>query len=666
MTKSVYSFDIFETCLVRVLARPSDLFFLLASKMLAYRNLPHSQQDIAIVANIRLRAEQHARRQTTSEDLELKAIYEALHQIDPYGFDAELMMNQELALEKQFLHPVPAMVRQIKDLRSQGKRIIFISDMYLPAYFIRERLLEHDIAQPDDSVFISGAVAKTKYSGSLFRHVLDKLRIDPCELIHRGDNAHSDIKIPRLLGISVDPFDAARPTSTETKLLDMTSEFCPEISLIVGTSRLCRLEATKFDCPPAFAALTCDVVAPVLTAFVHWVLWKAKKKGWKRLYFVSRDGQPLLRIANQLRTDKRGIECRYLHGSRQAWFLPSINTFILKQEYSWLFIPGHSQAPIDILKKLDLTPKDLQGIIDAPLPEDPFWHLQLLENRKKLLLKLMASRPFASLVEQRARKARQVAFAYFQQEGLAECETIILVDVGWTLKAQKALRTCLKLCNINVSLHGLYFGVQAAHVPDTEIKAFDSYILEQPRHFDPKQKLNPIFRNANCIEQVFTAADHGRVTGYRETPKGIEPVLAPPPYQERIDVISLTQSLTQHFAAQLVTPSIGLWQHERVRSWCINLLLDFFSTPDPEQAAALADLAVYDDQNESRARPLARKISLFNLCAILFRICPWRRSKYKKSFDWIEGSIALSSPILRPLLRSPRLFKRLREYRMEH
>jgi hypothetical protein len=114
------SYDVFDTCLVRTLARPADLFFLLGRRMLMLKGLPASRSLVAAAANVRLRAEQEARRRSTAQDLDIGAIYRVLPEVDVLGFDPETMMREELALERHHLRPVPGMAQRIDQWRPAG------------------------------------------------------------------------------------------------------------------------------------------------------------------------------------------------------------------------------------------------------------------------------------------------------------------------------------------------------------------------------------------------------------------------------------------------------------------------------------------------------------------------------------------------------------------
>src|SRR5215469_9938574 len=95
--------------------------------------------------------------------------------------------------------------------------------------------------------------------------------------------------------------------------------------LLAGCSRLARLDgAGKTAQHQRLREIAAHTAGPFLSGFVLWVLQTAKAKGLKRLYFISRDGFILLKVAKELaRSVDPSIELRYLYGSRQSWHFPA-------------------------------------------------------------------------------------------------------------------------------------------------------------------------------------------------------------------------------------------------------------------------------------------------------------------------------------------------------
>lgn len=674
-----HSFDVFDTCLVRVFGRPQDLFYALGHRLLDRPGSPAGDDEVHEFVRARVAAERRARQACPAEDLSLAAIYAQYPPNNPLGLAPQALLEAELALERESLRPVPAMLRRINALRGQGAAIAFISDMFLPQAFVRQVLQDHGFLRPGDGLYVSGDRGLTKHTGNLFRQVLADLGLAPGDLLHTGDNPHSDVAVPGRLGIRAQRFAAATLTPLEQGMLGRDGRTCLARSALAGAGRLARLAWTDTagtDTARAddirdgrLAAVAANVAAPMLVGFVAWVLDRARAQGIERLWFVARDGQIMHRVALELLKHTPGPECRYLYGSRQAWFLPSLETFNPRQ-VDWLVISGHCSRPASIVGKLECSPEEIEqaaGLVLGPA----FWSTPLPRGGQGALLDLLDRPAVRALVEAKAQAARARLLAYLRQEGVADKAPVTLVDVGWTLKAQQALARVLRAAGLDCPVSGFYLGVSQSGLPASEAGPYQAYFLERDNWFDPAQPMNFLFRNANLVEQVFTAATHGQTVGYgpdeSDTAGTMRPVLRPDPRsQGTLDAVRGMQECILEFAR--CAAQAGATRHPEILfRVALEALRSFLTRPGPELAGAVRDLPVYDDQNETRRRALARPVSLRTLAHLLAaqtrlaRLLPGPR--FEQSFDWIEGSVDLSPRWMRPLLRSQRLFLRLKEYR---
>ncbi|MFM6080847.1 MAG: hypothetical protein ACKPCI_20450, partial [Dolichospermum sp.] len=131
---------------------------------------------------------------------------------------------------------------------------------------------------------------------------------------HLGDNYHSDVKMPQKQGIQAQHFHKTQFNRYEEIILNSEDIPLQIRSLLAGTSRLCRLQNPESDVhSQVIWDTSANVTAPLLFGFVYWCLSEAQAKGIKRLYFVARDGQILLKIAKVV-CEKWNytIDCRYL------------------------------------------------------------------------------------------------------------------------------------------------------------------------------------------------------------------------------------------------------------------------------------------------------------------------------------------------------------------
>ena len=128
---------------------------------------------------MRLKSGAHAN--TSKGDINLADIYENFSELAAWGISPAWMQGEEVRLERVSLRPIARTKRRIAQLKRDGQRVVFISDMYLSQEVIREVLVEHEIATPSDPLYVSSDLEMTKRTGELFKHVLKEEGIKPSE-----------------------------------------------------------------------------------------------------------------------------------------------------------------------------------------------------------------------------------------------------------------------------------------------------------------------------------------------------------------------------------------------------------------------------------------------------------------------------------------------------
>lgn len=304
MKKNVYSFDVFDTCLVRLCGEPQNLFEVLSMKVIQLMNLPSEDQE-------------HMRQLFVAARMEcggdLTHVYRTVDRIFPLPCSVEKMVDLELVTEKQMLFPIIKTRNLINELRTKGK-IIFVSDMYLPTDFIRDNLYINGFYKEGDKLFVSDSLGAWKRDGSLYRLIHKEENISYYHWHHYGDNIKSDVRIPRRLGIHTHHlhYDYLPYEKTWIK--------CPTIhfqypSIVAGISRALRLSSSS---PESLNNFVCDISAPLMITWVIRIMTDANKRGIKRMYFLARDAHSDYLIAKQLQPLFPKLEARYLFISRQS------------------------------------------------------------------------------------------------------------------------------------------------------------------------------------------------------------------------------------------------------------------------------------------------------------------------------------------------------------
>ena len=192
-----YSFDIFDTCLVRKCGSSDNIFCIWADRALGKVDRSYLKDLI----NSRLNAEKTARRNSGKEDVSLDDIYRNLSLESFPNLSKPALKRLELEVERENLSPVRQALDLIRNYRKKGKRILFISDMYLPSDFLKSQLRRFGFWEEEDRIYVSGEIGLTKHSGNLFRYIQREERILRCSWIHVGDNTYSDYYVPKSMFI---------------------------------------------------------------------------------------------------------------------------------------------------------------------------------------------------------------------------------------------------------------------------------------------------------------------------------------------------------------------------------------------------------------------------------------------------------------------------------
>lgn len=257
-------------------------------------------------------------------------------------------------------------------------------------------------------------------------------------------------------------------------------------------------------------------IAFSLYAFVT-LLYRTVRGTKTPIWFISREGQPLMRLYEMYRGGEGDPSPRYLEVSRRSTFLPSLGP-LHSESFERLFRQYWAISVWDFLASLGLEryAVSLQDIIglDEKAMRQRVGHLP----SSPLFRQLIQSRDFqCSFEEQRAvqRKALLDYLATFYDGGLPE--EAVVVDVGWKGTIQDNLFAlfsqegggprCIK---------GYYVGlIESGYSQEKNIKAglLFSCIGHKSRYF-------PTFNESRALFEVLLAADHASVSAYECLPSG--------------------------------------------------------------------------------------------------------------------------------------------------
>lgn len=172
----IISFDIFDTLIFRPFENPTDSFYLL-----------EAEYDFLSFSRYRRDSEEEARKNTDKQNGEIN-IFDIYAELQNY-YDipnSHGMAEKEIELEKQICYANPYVFEIYKKLLENGKKIIAVSDMYIPEQYMRQILNSCGYTGISD-IFVSCDYGITKTSGQLPKLVHEKIGKEKT-IIHMDDN----------------------------------------------------------------------------------------------------------------------------------------------------------------------------------------------------------------------------------------------------------------------------------------------------------------------------------------------------------------------------------------------------------------------------------------------------------------------------------------------
>jgi hypothetical protein len=221
-----------------------------------------------------------------------------------------------------------------------------------------------------------------------------------------------------------------------------------------------------------------------------------------------------------------------------------------------------------------------------------------------------------------------------RQEGLLEETPWALVDVGWTLGTQAALREVLRRERPGTETRGFYLGLRKDRLPEDRAGKAWGFAREEDANPDGRA----LVMQFSLLEQLATPAPHGTTVGYRKTPaQRWEPVLAegcrfvPAEACEAIAAVyvDLARRATERGLPSLA-PDIAL-----------ALCRRFFLFPDAGDRRSLAGAEVATDPGEHDRRPVVGVFGSAELLAFVWKnlVRRGRGGYYRRRFMWMAASI---------------------------
>ena len=538
------SFDVFDTLLARCIEPPESLHERVCAQLAAHLGAPHSTASVWQVR----REVEHELRQSCAQgggDYEchfqplLARWVERLTGQENPALHAWIE-DQELALEKQALAAKPGMAQLLAHVRERGLRVIAVSDMYLGESHIQELLQHCGLGALIDRLYVSAEYGLGKYSTRLHQHVLHNEGLHAHQVIHVGDNIHSDMLAPLQLGMQgvfLDEKTERTRRRHQSLSAHMVRNAGAECSVWHGrqffeiVAQHQRIKPEQASARPTtdehnfFFEYGRDVLGPAFCGFTLGLVERLRAWQPDKVFFLARDGYLFQQLYQQWPNADMSLEplpeAVYAYASRRVVASAAIAEGMSHaQAIVGLYNPKQ-QGLLSILKTYGLPLEDFReraaehgfSSMDAPLHD---WH----DPRLRAFLE---DEDVQSRIRSFGQQARANLEGYLEQLGFFRCKRVALVDIGWSGTIQKFLGQAFASRGDLPEIRGYYFAfVGKMHDASAQSDTIEG-LLADARRDNPCENIPGEFEE--LFEQGARALE-ATTLGYRRMDDGtITPIL---------------------------------------------------------------------------------------------------------------------------------------------
>lgn len=582
---SAWSFDVFDTFLLRACTTPDGVFertYELSGISRIYPNVSASFVQHRIQAEARAR--RTAKEKRGASEVHIDEIYSCFP-FRLFGLtrrDLNDLVESEFAAERELCRANPDMLQQYLDMRRAGHRVGFISDTYWDSDRLARLLRACRPGLAWDFLYASCDHGSSK-SETLFAKYLSTEGIDAAASFHVGDNDKADIKGAKRHGIRPRYYPQATPQlaskfQRETALFELLCQGAPS-RLDHGARTLRRMAAARSaEKSPAFH-LGLTVLGPVMAAFDAFIARRCEEidgPGRKvALGFLGRDGFLPHRIWQEL----HGTTSAYLEVNRRVSLIASADTMQPIVDLLAKILKIDAPTFRDMVKILPLKvaaffAKSPDGIVTGP-------------DIAEALPELMDAGEIVELAA--VLRTRLLAYLRHMIPGFDDCTDLVLADLGYSGSVQKALRRIFDMEGIKIRLHGAYLlSLDDAFDDIAEEDSATGFISDLMVTPHVKRML---IRNIALLEQICCSAD-GSVRDYdgNQVLREINPRPA-----SQIALAAEIQAGAVAFAASVedVALDFGLNPYaapDVAARWCTATLARLLLLPDEDELTLLGGL----------------------------------------------------------------------------
>ncbi len=659
-TVDTVSFDLFDTLLIRRIHDP-DMVKPAVARYICYKINKRAATEGAKknwsweqVQKLRDTFEQEQRQQTGQHFDDFEACYpDYMSQLVTAIFgeqENESLLQEitdyELAVENSVLVPRYELVEWLKRLKAQGRKVLVVSDVYLPANHLEKLIAHAGFFDHVDAVVSSADSFLAKASGKAFPMLQEQFALNYERWLHVGDNPVSDGGRPAERGIQSlvlrDGLEKMRKSLAKRYYNYALGQ--PFYRGRCLQQLMLPLETENIPQHPLYVK-GFNVFAPMLAAFIQGVAEHCLNAGIRRIYFFSREGWLFEQLWNKMipkiyagREDLP--ETSYFYVSRMALAPASCGHAGLDQEHADIvFLPSGNKDFRDVCRIFGMQADAFTNILAShKLRQDTVLsplHEGFLPKNRLRFNEMLQDEVFQDEVKKQTLPTQQALHRYMEEQGFFNESDIALVDIGWLGTIQRFLHQAIKHRTDAPRCHGLLFGAtRGVPYPTTPSNSITGIIYDRDR-FD--LAASTVLYNRDFFEEA-CRAPHPTLNGYRltEEEKGYELI-----FRNEDDAIGQAEKEQDQFFAPLqegilagaeqyaASAAILGYSVRDVKSWLNYLLVSRMAFPKTREIKEICQRHHLDDfHGQHKATKVAAAKELWKCSWFKLRWRPFLRTDF--------------------------------------
>ena len=523
----VVSFDIFDTLIVRLYNKPTDLFLHME---ISENEAGFSNARVSSELNLRAEAEKEGIHEVT-----LDQIYENLH------VSYRHLKEKEVALEKRMCRANPEMLEIFHEAIRQGKRVFISSDMYLPGDVIEEILRENGF-KGYEKLLLSSETMRPKATKEMYQDLIDESGVDADRILHIGDNHLTDYQYALDSGIQAYWYSPVTHTcgdrlnSAYFACLNRHADDDLSASILKG---MLALDAWK-DQSNYWEQFGYKYIGILTYGYVRWLKERFEKEGMDKAFFMLRDGYIIKKAFDYLYPE---FDTKEIYGSRRMFLFAGMERYDqIRTHITGLHTEGVTVG--QLWKSLSIDDEALERAFHKAFPDDTVMVSEISEQIDRFM-----EDHFAGL-ERVSKAERDVIESYFEQIGLGRGKAAI-VDLGWKGSMLKGITGIYKRAGKKANITGYYIGT---HSCDTSNLRIESYLLDHQKSTGAENSSALLsYGYVIPILELAFSAPHPSILKLALTASGIEPVYqkAHGPEKRRMEICEQILSGVMRFISEI-------------------------------------------------------------------------------------------------------------------